>query len=363
MTGERLTQPRPAPRDGASAPAPTAQAADDPIAHFTDQAYNAILLAQDEARMLGQAAVAPEHLLLAAARRGNVERLLARAGIDASAIHADVVRGGGFGRELALGPLPYTARSQTALREAIAAACARGIRGPSSEHLLLGLCTQTHAAAILRELGVADAAALVDRAYPVTRTTIDAATRPTVARKPPSPGPIPPVFERFSTQARDAVEAAVEVAQRLGNRYVQPAHLLLALLGDDDELLARVRASHQAQLDAVAARAVECLEGDSAVAPALAEDGRTASEDLRDPRGLRISPAPTGIFSGPARRLIAEDVLAVAHVRGDRTLTTAHLLLAVLESRDATIAKALSAAPDALRITAALSAALPRDGG
>jgi ClpA/ClpB-like protein len=293
VTGERLTQPRPAPRDGASAPAPTAQAADDPIAHFTDQAYNAILLAQDEARMLGQAAVAPEHLLLAAARRGNVERLLARASIDASAIHADVVRGGGLGRELALGPLPYTARSQTALREAIAAACARGIRGPSSEHLLLGL-TQTHAAAILRKLGVADAAALVDRAYPVTRPPIDAATRPTVARKPPNPGPIPPVFERFSTQARDAVEAAVEAAQRLSNRYVQPAHLLLALLGGDDELLARVRASHQAQLDAVAARAVECLEGDSAVAHALAEDGRTASEDLRDPRGLRISPAPTG---------------------------------------------------------------------
>jgi predicted ATP-dependent protease len=45
---------------------------------FTDQAYNLILAAEDEARMLGRAMVEPEHLLLALARRGNVESLLAR---------------------------------------------------------------------------------------------------------------------------------------------------------------------------------------------------------------------------------------------------------------------------------------------
>jgi hypothetical protein len=46
------------------------------VSIFTDQAYNLILLVVDEARMLGQQTVGPEHLLLAFARRGNVESLL-----------------------------------------------------------------------------------------------------------------------------------------------------------------------------------------------------------------------------------------------------------------------------------------------
>lgn len=57
--------------------------APDPIGHFTDQTYNLILLAQDESRMLGRGTVEPEHLLLALARRGNVEQLLAGHGITA----------------------------------------------------------------------------------------------------------------------------------------------------------------------------------------------------------------------------------------------------------------------------------------
>src|ERR1700716_1242569 len=39
---------------------------------FTDQAHNLILLAEDEARMLGRPVVEPEHLLLALLRHGNV---------------------------------------------------------------------------------------------------------------------------------------------------------------------------------------------------------------------------------------------------------------------------------------------------
>jgi ATP-dependent Clp protease ATP-binding subunit ClpA len=45
------------------------------LAGFTDQAYNVILLAEDEARMLGQTVVEPEHLLLALTRHGNVRQL------------------------------------------------------------------------------------------------------------------------------------------------------------------------------------------------------------------------------------------------------------------------------------------------
>src|SRR5215813_13667419 len=43
----------------------------DSLGWFTGQAYNAILLGDDEARMLSHPQVEPEHLLLAAARRGD----------------------------------------------------------------------------------------------------------------------------------------------------------------------------------------------------------------------------------------------------------------------------------------------------
>jgi Clp amino terminal domain, pathogenicity island component len=45
------------------------------LAAFTDQAYNLILLAEDEARMLGRSEVEPERVLLALTRHGNVRSL------------------------------------------------------------------------------------------------------------------------------------------------------------------------------------------------------------------------------------------------------------------------------------------------
>lgn len=335
--------------------ASTAVDGTDQIGVFTDQAYNLILLAEDEARMLGRPAVEPEHLLLAAARRGNVEQLLAREGIVASAIHAAVVRRDGHGAELVLGPVPRSPAGEAVLHRAIAAAAERGIRGPSSEHLLLGLADYESAAEILRELGVPDAIALVDAAYPVTRAPLDPRARAGGGvRNPPSPGPIPPVFERFSAQARLAVDAAEQSARALESQYVEPAHLLLALLGAEQGVLARVRPRHQAQFDAIAERAVELMGADSRAA-------RLASQppDSVDVRRLRVSTAPTGIFTAPARRLVAEDVLEVAHRLGHRALGTGHLFLAVLESPDERVAEALAATPDVQLIAAEILAALP----
>src|SRR5260370_14731553 len=111
QTGEKYTQ---AQRALAAAGGPGGGAGDDPgvtirwpqdsLGWFTDQAYNAILLADDEARMLSHPRVGPEHLLLAAARYGNVERLLAGQGIDAGAIHDVIAAIKGFGGTLELRP-------------------------------------------------------------------------------------------------------------------------------------------------------------------------------------------------------------------------------------------------------------------
>ena len=296
----------------------------DPIGRWTDQAYNVILLAEDEARMLAQPRVEPEHLLLAAARRGNVHQLLAREGISAGAIHAALARTGGFGAELVLGRVPRSNASEEALRRAIAAAATRGIRGPSTEHLLLGLAEQRNVRIILRELGAVDVVALVDSAYPVIRQPVEPDTS---SRTPPSPGPIPPLFERFSAEAHLAVGAAVDSASSLGNQYVTPTHVLLALLGAQRGVVASVRTRHRRQFDAMAARATELMGAHSTAA-------RLAAHGVVDSRGFRRSTRPTGIFTGSARRLVADGALVVAHRLGHRSLGTGHLLVAVLENPD-----------------------------
>jgi ATP-dependent Clp protease ATP-binding subunit ClpA len=313
-----------------------------PLGWFTDQAYNAILLAQDEARMLGQPRVEPEHLLLAVARIGNVQVLLARAGVSAGAIHAAVVRVGGYGAELMVGPVPRSPAGEAVLRQAVAAAAERGIRDPSTEHLLLGLAGHGGATAVLRELGVVDVIALVDEAYPPTHPAIDPGTLERRARElsarhrtPPSPGPIAPVFERFTTEARRAVEAAIERARLHEDPYVMPAHLLLGLLSVEEGVVADVRTRHERQFEAATARATEIMAD-------------------------RASRA-TGIFSVPARRLVAEEVLKIADRLGHRSLGTGHLLLAVVENGDEDTAGILDGLPDAQQIVAEVTRALPGD--
>ena len=168
QTGERYTEARRAllgaggDQGRGTPPGVTVDWPDDPLDWFTDQAYNVILLAEDEARMLGCATVEPEHLLLALARSGNAQRLLLSRRIDAPAIHDAVVRTSGFGDELVRGALPRSPASEAALRSAVAEAAARGTLGPSSEHLLLGLAGHASVSRVLAELGVADVRAVVD---------------------------------------------------------------------------------------------------------------------------------------------------------------------------------------------------------
>ena len=109
------------------------------LAVFTDQAYNLILLAEDEARMLGRSQVEPEHLLLALARYGNVESLLRERGINATHIHTAIRRTDGVGPDPVLSEIPRSPATERALQRAVDAAAHRGVLGPSSEDVLVGL--------------------------------------------------------------------------------------------------------------------------------------------------------------------------------------------------------------------------------
>jgi ATP-dependent Clp protease ATP-binding subunit ClpA len=305
---------------------------EDSLGWFTDQAYNLILLAEDEARMVSHSSVDPEHLLLAVTRRGNVQRLLA--GLD-HAIHDLILRISGYGEKLELRPRRSPA-SEEVLRRAVTAAATRGVLGPSTEHLLLALGEQELPVRILRELGITNVQALVDAKYPVTRPPLDpaivqvrAAQLTARGQTPPSPGPIPPIFERFTSHARAAISAGIGIARTLDDPYVEPVHLLIA---------------------------------------ALNADGIAAT--TRNRLGWEITPPPiaqsrlqqaTDIFSDDARRIVAEDVLVISERLDHRQLTTGHLLIALLQRPDERTASVAESLPAPGTITAAIIEALAGD--
>jgi ATP-dependent Clp protease ATP-binding subunit ClpA len=341
QTGEKYTKARRAllPSGGNSggageAPGLTITWPTDSLGWFTDQAYNAILLAADEARMLSHPGIDPEHLLLAAARYGNVESLLTGEGVAARAIRDVIVQIRGFGHKLELRPRRSPA-SEEVLRRAVAAAAARGVLGPSTEHLLIALGEHELSARILAELGVSSAQALVDDHYPVTRPPVDhtllerrAAQLAAHGMEPPSPGPIPPIFERFTAQARAAINTGIEYARIVDDPNVEPAHLLFGVLSANTGVVATLRTRYGWPIP-----------------PARSAQPRY--------------PRATGIFSPDARRIVAEDVLVIAEFLGHRALTTGHVLIAVLERADEQASEITGSLPGISELTAAVIRALP----
>jgi ATP-dependent Clp protease ATP-binding subunit ClpA len=315
---------------------------EDSLGWFTDQAHNAILLATDEARMLSHVTVEPEHLLLALARSGNAQSLLlTRAGIDARAVHELILQIRGFGDRLELRPR-RSRPSENALRGAVSAAAARGISGPSTEHLLIALGEHELPSQILEELAVSDIEALVDARYPVTRPPLPgidikrrASRLAAYGNRPPSPGPIPPIFERFTSQARDAANAGIEHARKLNDPYVEPVHLLFGVLHAQAGLVAALRSRY---------------------------GWETPAAGLVPPREPQANHQQwTDIFSSDARRIVAEDVLVIAERLEQRALTTGHLLIAILESPDDRSAEITRTLADAREVAAAVIELLPRE--
>lgn len=164
---------------------------------FTDEARNAVVVAQREASALNHGWIGTEHLLLAlladadgrAARvlrdlavdvawaRGEVERIVGRGepdldadalatlGIDLDAVRERVERTFGAGALsrrrcrrglMPSGALPFTPRAKKALELSLREAIAMGDDHIGSEHLLLGLAREGDgvAASILRSRGI-----------------------------------------------------------------------------------------------------------------------------------------------------------------------------------------------------------------
>jgi len=289
------------------------------VSFFSGHVADLLRLAEDEARMLGRVEVEPEHMLLAFCRHGHGRDLLAQRSLHPRDLHAAVVRIDGEGDDLLLGRLPRSRRSQEVLERVVTVAAERGTAWPGDVEVLLALASDERAGAVLDDAGLVDMMELIAQEHPSERAPLDdGAIRRQLLAAALNEHPRPlqvrvPAFERFTNEARRAIGAAAETAARLEHREVEPFHLLLG-----------------------------CLQvPDSFAAQALAElwtDGELGLVGEAIELACRVGPHPshqaTGLFTDVARRVVAEDALALAYRHGHRQITTGHLLLAVLDSGD-----------------------------
>ena len=85
---------------------------------FTDQARRVVVLAQEEARMLGHGYIGTEHILLGllAEGEGLAARALAALGISLDAARAQIAEIIGEGTGQPAGHIPFTPRTQEGAR-------------------------------------------------------------------------------------------------------------------------------------------------------------------------------------------------------------------------------------------------------
>jgi ATP-dependent Clp protease ATP-binding subunit ClpA len=124
---------------------------------FTDRARRAIVLAQEEARMLNHNYVGTEHILLGLIHEGDgvAAKALEGLGISLDAVRQQVEEIIGQGLEVPSGHIPFTPRAKKVLELSHREAAQLGHNYIGTEHILLGLISESRgvAAQVLVKLG------------------------------------------------------------------------------------------------------------------------------------------------------------------------------------------------------------------
>jgi ATP-dependent Clp protease ATP-binding subunit ClpC len=111
---------------------------------FTDRARRVVVLAQEEARILGHDYVGTEHLLLGLVHEGNgvAAKALESLGISLDGVRQRVEQDVGRGQQEVSGHIPFTAQAKDVLRLSLEESKGLQHQYIGTEHILLGLIRQ-----------------------------------------------------------------------------------------------------------------------------------------------------------------------------------------------------------------------------
>jgi ATP-dependent Clp protease ATP-binding subunit ClpC len=125
---------------------------------FTDRARKAVVLAQEEARMLGHNWIGTEHLLLGLIHEGGgvAARALDRMGISLEEVRREITGMVGPGRGAPAGHIPFTPRGKKVMELSLREAIGLGHNYIGTEHLLMALIREGEgvAAQVLQKRGL-----------------------------------------------------------------------------------------------------------------------------------------------------------------------------------------------------------------
>jgi ATP-dependent Clp protease ATP-binding subunit ClpC len=168
---------------------------------YTEDARQAVVLAQAEVRTMGHGVIGTGHLLLGVLRAGKTglasQPVGARFGLDVERLRREVIAIVGAGEPGAAmeGQIPFGPEGKRALEEAIHAAVGAGHRWIRPEHLLLGLLSgsETVAPLALARAGVSieDVSAAIHEQWSKESSSRPAAQPLPAAPAIPQPGSAP----------------------------------------------------------------------------------------------------------------------------------------------------------------------------
>ncbi len=259
------------------------------LERFTDQARRAVVLAEEEARMLDHNWIGTEHLLLGLIREGDgvAARALESLGISLQPVRQEVEEITGRGQQVPSEQIPFTPRSKKVLELSLRESLQLGQDHVGTEHILLGLIREGDgvAAQVLVRLG-----ADLNR---VRQQVIELVSdpRPQSGRRPPREV-VPVIWMQVRLDVVEGRLAAVE--QRVG---IGPD------TSDLDEQVNRIRDERHA------------------AATAQSEKRASQKDGKRAYRGCEGSPAPRPFNTSrvAALRLAFDRAAAVARVRTSPT--------------------------------------------
>ena len=216
---------------------------------FTDRARRVVVLAQEEARLLGHQYIGTEHLLLGLVHETDsvAGEALSSAGVSLEAVRQRVLDVVGEGGGTPSGQIPFTPSAKIALEVALNLATRMGDDHVGTEHLVLSVLRQRDgvAAQIVADLGI--------DASTVEQHIVDARTehreRVTLAT------PVPPPAAQELTPAALGVQRIVRAVASL--QPLRSYHYLLALFDDPSSVAAKVLASFDIDRATVEQRVTE----------------------------------------------------------------------------------------------------------